>query len=314
MRRNLPLYPVVLSSVVFVPPFYRSHATVCLVLGTWLVAGLLGITVHAQNLESFPHCTLVNEPWADGDSFPVRFPDGQVRTIRLYGVDCLESHVEGSDTNARRLRDQRRWFGIPDMQTALDYGKRGTTETQRQLAHPFTVHTAFADGRGDARFARIYGFVTTSTGTDLAEHLVSVGLARAFGVVRGRPDGTRGDEWREQLKDLELRAAKAGAGAWQATDWERLSEERRAARLEEAEIAELRSPGAGGPPDEPINPNTASRDELLSLPGVGEVTALRIIEARPYQSVEDLLRVPGIGPKTLESIRKYLQVAAPILK
>lgn len=299
------------SLAVSAPPNRPRNTLIRCVLGVWLFALWLTLNGHAQDLESFPNCTLINEPWADGDSFPVRFPDGEVRTVRLYGVDCLESQVEGSDSNARRLRDQRRWFGIPDMPTALDFGKRATTETQRQLSRPFTVHTAFADGRGDARFARIYGFVTTSAGTDLAEHLVSVGLARAFGVVRARPDGTRGDEWREQLKDRELKAAKAGVGAWQATDWDRLSEERRAARLEEAEIAELRSPGAGRTPDAPIDPNTASRDELLSLPGVGEVTALRIIEARPYQSVEDLLRVPGIGPKTLENLRAYLELTKP---
>ena len=54
--------------------------------------------------------------------------------------------------------------------------------------------------------------------------------------------------------------------------------------------------------------NTASERELeLLIPGVGPVTAARIIEARPFESVEDLLNVSGIGPATLEKIRPYVK-------
>jgi len=256
-------------------------------------------------LQSFERCVFVDEPWADGDSFPVRFPDGEIRTVRLYGVDCLESQVAGSDSNAQRLRDQRRWFGLADMETALQMGLAGKAETKRVLAKPFTVHTAFADARGDARYARIYAFVTTQNGVDLAEHLVSSGFARAFGVSRARPDGTRGEEWKQQLSDLELRSAKKGAGAWALTDWDRLTADRRAARQEGDEIASVKS-ASRRVPEAPLNPNTASRDELLSLPGVGEVMALRIIEGRPYRTPQDLLSVSGIGPKTLEALLPHL--------
>jgi DNA uptake protein ComE-like DNA-binding protein len=272
---------------------------------------LLNVVLCFANpdLESFPNCQFVDEAWADGDSFPVRFPDGTVRTIRLYGVDCLESSVEGSDSNARRLRDQKRWFGIPSMQTAHALGIDGKTETKNQLSKPFTVHTAFADARGDTRYQRIYGFVTTSTGHDLSELLVSKGLARAFGVARQRPDGTSGDEWREHLKDLEIIAAKKDLGAWSKTDWNELPAERSAARLEEAEIAAVKGTGTKSPPSTPIDLNTASRDELLSLPGIGEVMALRLIEARPFSSTDGLLEVPGIGNATFERLAPFVSVA-----
>jgi len=276
---------------------------------------LIGLTatpaLPAQEpLQSFSRCVLVDEPWADGDSFPVRFPDGEVRTIRLYGVDCFESQAAGSDSNAQRLRDQRRWFGLPSMEVALQMGLAGKEATRRLLAKPFTVHTAFADARGDARYARIYAFVTTHDGTDLAEQLVAKGLARAFGVSRTRPDGTRGEEWKQQLSDLELRAAKQAAGAWALTDWDRLTEDRRAARQEVNEIASVRS-ASNRKPAAPLDPNLASRDELLALPGVGEVMALRIIEGRPYRSAKDLLNVSGIGPKTLEALLPYLHFPDP---
>jgi beta-lactamase superfamily II metal-dependent hydrolase len=51
-----------------------------------------------------------------------------------------------------------------------------------------------------------------------------------------------------------------------------------------------------------INLNSATQAELEALPGVGSVIARRIIEGRPYQSVDDLERVKGIGKKRLEEI------------
>ena len=63
-----------------------------------------------------------------------------------------------------------------------------------------------------------------------------MGLARAFGVTRQRADGTAGNEWMQELKDLELTAARAGRGAWAHTDWEKLPEFRKEAREEQTEI------------------------------------------------------------------------------
>jgi DNA uptake protein ComE-like DNA-binding protein len=57
-----------------------------------------------------------------------------------------------------------------------------------------------------------------------------------------------------------------------------------------------------------LNPNTAARDELMKIPGVGEVTANRIIGGRPYKSVSDLLNVEGVGAKTLKRIQPFLDL------
>lgn len=57
--------------------------------------------------------------------------------------------------------------------------------------------------------------------------------------------------------------------------------------------------------------NTASRAVLMRLPGVGPSTADKMIaerSIRPFQSVEDLTRVKGIGPKRLEKLRDFVLV------
>jgi competence protein ComEA len=68
-------------------------------------------------------------------------------------------------------------------------------------------------------------------------------------------------------------------------------------------VVPVRGDAAG---DGRVDLNVASERLLGTLPGVGPVTAARIVAARPFHDVDDLLRVPGIGPVRLEALRPWV--------
>jgi competence ComEA-like helix-hairpin-helix protein len=72
------------------------------------------------------------------------------------------------------------------------------------------------------------------------------------------------------------------------------------------------------PPLHPVNLNTATSSQLQEVPGIGPVTADKILKMRksygPFKSVDDLRAIKGIGPKRLEKMRKYLTVGKPSAK
>ncbi len=61
------------------------------------------------------------------------------------------------------------------------------------------------------------------------------------------------------------------------------------------------------PATAPVNINTASLEKLCYLPDVGPEIAKRIIDARPFTQPDDLLKVKGIGPATLNKIQSRLR-------
>ena len=61
-----------------------------------------------------------------------------------------------------------------------------------------------------------------------------------------------------------------------------------------------------------VRVNTATKEELATLPGIGPTLAAAIVEVRertgPFRRLEDLRRVPGIGERTVERLRLRVQL------
>lgn len=57
-----------------------------------------------------------------------------------------------------------------------------------------------------------------------------------------------------------------------------------------------------------VNVNTASFEELDAVPWLTPTVARKIIAGRPFESVDDLIRVSGIGEATLEKLRRNVTV------
>lgn len=63
-----------------------------------------------------------------------------------------------------------------------------------------------------------------------------------------------------------------------------------------------------------VNVNEASVEELTMLPGIGVARAKEIqtyAQAHPFQSVDELKEVKGIGDKSLETLRPFVTVSGP---
>ena len=57
-----------------------------------------------------------------------------------------------------------------------------------------------------------------------------------------------------------------------------------------------------------INVNTASFDQLVSLPGIGNVTAQKVIDGRPYGNTQELLERKIVGQSVFEKIKDEITI------
>ena len=283
----------------------KAVSLIIAIVATATVSPAWHAVLSAAELQAYKSATLEPYPSNDGDSFRV---DLEQRTcvIRLYFVDCPET-AASSQADARRVREPTPYFGLAGAKQTVDYGRKARQFTARALAHPFTVYTAFANAPGRSKGGRYYAFVQTHDGRDLGTQLVAQGLARNYGLGRGTPGGVSRREKKLRLGDLEVAAMMKRAGVWQASDPDRIVELRAAQRREEAELERIQEE-AGGILENRLNVNHATRQELQLLKGIGPVLAKRIIEARPFDAVDQLTRVKGIGPATLKKLRGRIVV------
>ncbi|MBW2106551.1 MAG: helix-hairpin-helix domain-containing protein [Deltaproteobacteria bacterium] len=113
----------------------------------------------------------------------------------------------------------------------------------------------------------------------------------------------------ERLHDIETSAMLKRIGIWSESDPDRIAQLRAKQRSEEHELQEIQTQvKKAESPQGSLDLNTATKKELQSIRGIGPVLAERIIAGRPYKTVDDLLKVKGIGSKKLEKICAYVVV------
>lgn len=82
-----------------------------------------------------------------------------------------------------------------------------------------------------------------------------------------------------------------------------------------ADTPKAASPAAAAQDSRVLDLNLATAPELEALNGIGPSLAQRIVEYRqqhgPFKTVDDLLAIVGIGPKSLEAFRDQVKVVPP---
>ncbi|MEO8439073.1 MAG: helix-hairpin-helix domain-containing protein [Spartobacteria bacterium] len=261
---------------------------------------------RAGGWQTFRDCRYLPNVANDGDSFHVQAGDKEY-IFRLYFVDTPET--DSSIPN--RVAEQSKYFRVTIPQT-LQIGHEAERFTRQKLMRPFTVRTCLQDARGRSRLPRYFAFVQTDT-ADLGELLVANGLARVFGAASDPPGMDRAEiEW-EKLQRFERTAQEQRVGGWGIGAGRlsmRAAVQPRSSQDSFDAFFHRKAAGSAGKttssaPGGRLNVNTASMEALQDIPGIGHVLAGRIIEARPFQSPDDLRHVKGIGERKYEKLRPY---------
>ncbi len=142
------------------------------------------------------------------------------------------------------------------------------------------------------------------------ESLPGVGKSTAKAIVAGRPYKSVDDLKRVKgMSDAKIQMLKdkvtvGGATATTAP----AAASQKAATTQKAATEKAQKTAAKLAPGQRININTATKQELEALPGIGPAKAQAIIDNRPYSKPEDIMKVKGIKQKIFDKIKDNITV------
>jgi DNA uptake protein ComE-like DNA-binding protein len=275
----------------------------------------LGSTIQAADKvegewEVLEGCRLQDAFYNDGDSFSVKC-GSDTYSFRLYFVDALET----SNTYMDRIRAQADYFSIPE-KNVTDAGDLATKFTKKLLRGRFTVITRWEDARG-SRYHKRYFALIQKDDKYLSSELVNAGLARIYGMPTKSkwPAGMSTRAYLSRLKTYEREAKREKRGIWADMEQGSEPETETASASKMSSDTETTGPSpysnSTNAPRNGLNLNTASQEQLETLPRIGPSLATRIIDARPIESVDSLVEIPGIGAKVLAGFRHLVIVEEP---
>ena len=172
-----------------------------------LVAPLLSSAAEPRQWVTLASCQYVAAKDNDGDSFRVRCGTDEFN-LRLYFVDAPETNLRYPE----RTREQSEHFGVT-LDDTMKGGAKARDTVREILREPFVVLTRRATAAGRAKEPRFYALVEVG-GKNLAEVLVSQGLARTKGVSPNLPTGEKAKAYVARLEELEREARQTRRGVW----------------------------------------------------------------------------------------------------
>lgn len=157
---------------------------------------------------------------------------------------------------------------------------------------------------------RVSAPAATRAGAGILVHVA--GAVRVPGVYRLR-EGARVDDAVRRAGGPTRRAELSAVNlAAKVEDGRQVLVPGKAPRGASAAGAAAGSAASAAAPSQPLDLNTATIEQLDTLPGIGEVTAQKIVDYREehggFGSVDELGQVPGIGDKRLADLREQVRV------